>query len=79
MYGQTMKPAHRGMYVSTQMKRTYCTEKGGGLVNTLCEETMAKKTNPSAEGVSSYTVREADRQTGGQVGPVLSEEFNAML
>lgn len=27
MCSQTMKPAHRGMYVSTQMNRTYCTEK----------------------------------------------------
>ena len=37
-------------------------------MNTLCKDTMAKKTNPSAEGVSSYIVREeADRQAGGQV------------
>lgn len=62
-----MKLAHRGMYVSTQMKRTYCTEKV--VVSEYpVRRNNGKKTNPSAEGVSSYTVREeADRQAGGQV------------
>ena len=60
--------AHRSMYVSTQMKGTYCTEK------VVVSECPVRRHNGEKD---SYVVRaEADRRAGGQSSKTCAKSGN---
>lgn len=59
-----MKLAHRGVYVRTQMKRTYCT--GKVVVKYPARRHNSKRDQSNGRGCELLYSKKADGQAGGQ-------------